>query len=47
MNEEKLKKFLNKNCGYIKTNEFEKLGISKPSIQTYDNKESFTWIIYR
>ena len=40
MNEEKLKKFLNKNCGYIKTNEFEKLGISKPSIQTYVDKKT-------
>ena len=39
MNENKLIDFLNKNNGYIKTRDFEKLGISRPSIQGYIDKK--------
>ena len=39
MSENKLKEFLNKNYGYIKTRDFEKLGISRPSIQSYIDKK--------
>ncbi len=39
MSENKLKEFLNENYGYIKTRDFEKLGISRPSIQSYIDKK--------
>lgn len=39
MNENKLKKFLNENYGYIRTKDFEKLCISRPSIQSYIDKK--------
>lgn len=39
MSENKLKEFLNQNYGYIKTRDFEKLGISRPSIQGYIDKK--------
>ena len=39
MSENKLKEFLNKNYGYIKTRDFEKIGISRPSIQSYIDKK--------
>ena len=39
MSENKLKEFLNQNYGYIKTKDFEKLGISRPSIQGYIDKK--------
>lgn len=39
MNEYKLIDFLNQNNGYIKTKDFEKLGISRPSIQSYIDKK--------
>ena len=39
MSENKLKEFLNENYGYIKTRDFEKLGISRPSIKSYFNKK--------
>lgn len=39
MNENKLIDFLNQNNGYIKTRDFEKLGISRPSIQGYIDKK--------
>lgn len=39
MSENKLKEFLSKNYGYIKTRDFEKLGISRPSIQSYIEKK--------
>ena len=39
MNENKLINFLNQNNGYIKTRDFEKLGISRPSIQRYIDKK--------
>lgn len=39
MNENKLIGFLNQNNGYIKTRDFEKLGISRPSIQGYIDKK--------
>lgn len=39
MNENKLIDFLNQNNGYIKTKDFEKLGISRPSIQGYIDKK--------
>lgn len=39
MSENKLKEFLIKNNGYIKTKDFEKLGISRPSIQRYIDKQ--------
>lgn len=39
MSENKLKEFLNQNYGYIKTRDFEKLGISRPSIQSYIDKK--------
>lgn len=39
MNEDKLIDFLNQNNGYIKTKDFEKLGISRPSIQSYIDKK--------
>lgn len=39
MNENKLIDFLNQNSGYIKTRDFEKLGISRPSIQGYIDKK--------
>ena len=39
MNENKLKKFLNENYGYIRTKDFEKLCISRPSIQNYIDKK--------
>ena len=39
MNENKLIDFLNKNNGYIKTRDFEKLGISRTSIQGYIDKK--------
>ena len=39
MSQNKLKEFLNQNYGYIKTRDFEKLGISRPSIQGYIDKK--------
>lgn len=39
MNENKLIDFLKQNHGYIKTRDFEKLGISRTSIQGYIDKE--------
>lgn len=39
MSENRLKQFLNENYGYIRTRDFEKLGISRPSIQSYINKK--------
>ena len=39
MSENRLKKFLNENYGYIRTRDFEKLGISRPSIQRYIDKK--------
>lgn len=39
MNENKLIDFLNRNNGYIKTRDFKKLGISRPSIQGYIDKK--------
>ena len=39
MSENRLKKFLNENYGYIRTRDFEKLGISRPSIQSYIDKK--------
>lgn len=39
MNENKLIDFLNQNNGYIKTRDFKKLGISRPSIQGYIDKK--------
>ena len=39
MNENRLKQFLNENYGYIRTRDFEKLGISRPSIQSYIDKK--------
>ena len=39
MSENKLKEFLNENYGYIKTRDFEKLGISRHSIQSYIDKK--------
>lgn len=39
MNENRLKQFLNENYGYIKTRDFEKIGISRPSIQSYIDKK--------
>lgn len=39
MSENKLKEFLNENYGYIKTRDFEKLGISRTSIQSYIDKK--------
>ena len=39
MNENRLKQFLNENYGYIRTRNFEKLGISRPSIQSYIDKK--------
>lgn len=39
MSENKLKEFLKENYGYIKTRDFEKLGISRPSIQSYIDKK--------
>ena len=38
MNKDKLIDYLNQNNGYIKTRDFEKLGISRPSIQCYIDK---------
>lgn len=40
MNEDKLINYLNQNNGYIKTKDFEKLGISRPSIQAYIDKKT-------
>ncbi len=40
MNEDKLINYLNQNNGYIKTRDFEKLGISRPSIQVYIDKKT-------
>lgn len=39
MSENRLKQFLNENHGYIRTRDFEKLGISRPSIQSYIDKK--------
>ncbi|CCZ18103.1 putative uncharacterized protein [Clostridium sp. CAG:780] len=39
MSENILKQFLNENYGYIRTRDFEKLGISRPSIQNYIDKK--------
>ena len=39
MSENILKQFLNENYGYIRTRDFEKLGISRPSIQSYIDKK--------
>lgn len=39
MSENRLKQFLNENYGYIRTKDFEKLGISRPSIQSYIDKK--------
>lgn len=39
MCENKLKQFLNENYGYIRTRDFEKLGISRPSIKSYIDKK--------
>lgn len=38
-NEEKIKEFLKNNYGYITTSDFLNLGINKPSIQTFIDKE--------
>ena len=42
MSENILKQFLNENYGYIRTRDFEKLGISRPSIQNYIDKKILT-----
>ncbi len=39
MSENRLKQFLNENHGYIRTRDFEKLDISRPSIQSYIDKK--------
>lgn len=39
MSENRLKQFLNENHGYIRTRDFKKLGISRPSIQSYIDKK--------
>lgn len=40
MNNNKFKKFLNQNYGYIKTKDFEKIGISRSSIQRLIDKKT-------